>query len=93
MGVILLVLYHQVTHKNCNKFLKQWRDFYLFSTAPRPALRPTPIQGVLGAISPAVKRPIIEADHSPPPSAEVKNAWSCNSTHKYVIMTWYLVNH
>jgi len=29
---------------------------------------------------PGVKRPGREADHSPPPSAEVKNAWSYTST-------------
>jgi hypothetical protein len=28
-----------------------------------------------------VKRPGREADHSPPPSVEVNNAWSCTSTH------------
>jgi hypothetical protein len=27
-----------------------------------------------------VKRPARETDHSPPSSAEVKNAWSCTST-------------
>jgi len=29
---------------------------------------------------PAVKRPEREADHSPPFSAEIKNAWSYTST-------------
>jgi hypothetical protein len=33
-----------------------------------------------GALSLAVKRPGREADHSPPSSAEVKNAWSYTST-------------
>jgi hypothetical protein len=32
-----------------------------------------PIQWVSGAISPGLKRQGREADHSPPPSAEVKN--------------------
>jgi hypothetical protein len=32
-----------------------------------------------GAISPEVKRPGREADHSSPYSAELKNAWSYNS--------------
>jgi hypothetical protein len=27
-----------------------------------------------------IKRPAREADHSPPPSAEVKNAWSYTNT-------------
>jgi hypothetical protein len=34
-----------------------------------------------GVHSPGLKRPWHEADHSPPPSAEVKNAWVCTSTH------------
>jgi hypothetical protein len=38
-----------------------------------------PIQSVPGALSLGVKRPGREADHSPPSSAEVKNAWSYNS--------------
>jgi hypothetical protein len=39
-----------------------------------------PIQRVLGALSLAVKRPGCEADHSPPSTAKVKNAWSYTST-------------
>jgi hypothetical protein len=38
------------------------------------------IQWVPGALSLGLKRPGREADHSPPSSAEVKNAWSCIST-------------
>jgi hypothetical protein len=55
---------------------------FLFTTASRPALGPTqpPIQWVLGALPLEVKRSGCEADHSPPSSAEVKNAWSCTST-------------
>jgi hypothetical protein len=46
---------------------------FLFSTASRRALKPSqpPIQWVLGALSLGVKRPGLEADHSPPSSAEV----------------------
>jgi hypothetical protein len=29
-----------------------------------------------------------EADHSPPSSAEVKNAWSYTSTPQYALMAW-----
>jgi hypothetical protein len=36
----------------------------------------------------AVKRPGHEADHSPPASAEVKNAWSCTYTSQYAFMAW-----
>jgi hypothetical protein len=53
-------------------------------------LEPTqpPIQRVPGVLSLAVKRPGREADHSPPPSAEVKNVWSYTSTPQYVFMAW-----
>jgi hypothetical protein len=45
---------------------------FLFSKSSRPALRSTqpPIQWVAGALSPGVKRPGSEADHSPPTSQE-----------------------
>jgi hypothetical protein len=51
----------------------QFKNF-LFSKSSRPALGFTqpPIQWVLGDLSPGVKRPGREADHSPPTSAEVK---------------------
>jgi hypothetical protein len=39
-----------------------------------------PIQWVPGALSSGVKRPGREADHSPPSSDEVKNAWGYTST-------------
>jgi hypothetical protein len=47
---------------------------FLFTTASRTALGPTqpPIQWVPAALSLGVKRPGLEADHSPPSSAEVK---------------------
>jgi hypothetical protein len=44
-----------------------------------------------GALSLGVKRLGREADHSPPSSAEVKNAWSYTSTPQYVFMAWCLV--
>jgi hypothetical protein len=48
------------------------------SGGSRPALGPTqpPIQWVPGALSFGVKGSGREAGHSPPYSAEVKNAWS-----------------
>jgi hypothetical protein len=54
---------------------------FLFTTASRTVLVPTqpPIQWVPGALSLAVKRRAREADHSPPSSAKVKNAWSYTS--------------
>jgi hypothetical protein len=68
---------------------------FLFTTASRTALGPTqpPIQWVPGVFSLGVKRLGREADHSPPPSAEVKNAWSYTSTSQYVFMVWCLVRH
>jgi hypothetical protein len=49
--------------------------FLLFFTASRPALGPTqpPVQWVLGAISPGVKRTGRETDHPPTSTAEFKN--------------------
>jgi hypothetical protein len=52
-----------------------------------------PIQWVPGILSLGVKRPECEADDSPPSSAEVKNAWSYNSSPQYVFMAWCLVKH
>jgi hypothetical protein len=51
---------------------------FLFTPVSRSALRPTqpPIQWVSGALSLGVKRPSREAGHSPPSTAEIKNAWS-----------------
>jgi hypothetical protein len=54
----------------------------------RPVLRHTqpPIQWVQGALSPGVKRPRREGDHSPPPSIEVKKIWIYTSTSPYAFM-------
>jgi hypothetical protein len=52
-----------------------------------------PIQWVPGALSLGVKRSGREADHSPPSSAKVKNAWSYTSTPQYIFMAWCLVKH
>jgi hypothetical protein len=59
-----------------------------FSTSFRPALGSTqsPIQWVPGALSPAVKRPGLEADHSSPTSAETKKMWIYTSTPPYAFM-------
>jgi hypothetical protein len=50
-------------------------EMFPFSTSSRPALGPTqpPIQWVPEALSPGLKGPGREADHSPPSSADVKN--------------------
>jgi hypothetical protein len=41
-------------------------------------------------LSLGVKRPGREADHSPPSSADVKNAWSYTSPPQYAFMAWCL---
>jgi hypothetical protein len=54
----------------------------IFSASSRPALRHTkpPIKLVPGTLSPGVKRPVRDADHSPPNSAEEKKTWFYTST-------------
>jgi hypothetical protein len=53
---------------------RQGLEIFLFITVSRTALDPTQplIPWVPGAFSLVVKRPGLEADHSPPSSAEVK---------------------
>jgi len=72
---------------------RDW-EYFLFATdVPRPALGPNqpPIQWVPGALSLRVKRPGSEADHSPPSSAEVKNAWSYTFNPQYAFMALFSV--
>jgi hypothetical protein len=52
------------------------QKIFPLTSVPRPALGPTqpPVQLVPGVLSPGVKaRPVPDADHSPPSSAEVEN--------------------
>jgi hypothetical protein len=69
------------------------KEFFLFVTASSPAARPNRLQcsWVQGALSPGVKRPGCQADHSPPSSAEVKNAWSYTYTSQYIFMAYCLI--
>jgi hypothetical protein len=57
-------------------------EIFLPTTASRPAmgLTQTPFQWVPGALSLGVKQGGHKADHSPPSSAEVNNAWNYTST-------------
>jgi len=48
---------------------------------------PTSIQWVPGSLSMGVNGQGREADHSPPSSAEVKNAWSYTSNPQHVFMS------
>jgi hypothetical protein len=65
-------------------------EIFLFSTSFRPVLGPThrPIQWVPRALSPEIRWPGREADHSPPTSDEVKNTWIYTyiSTPPYAFM-------
>jgi hypothetical protein len=64
-------------------------NFFL-TPASRPVLGPIqlPIEWVPEAVSLGVKLSGREADHSPPSTAEVKNAWSYTSTPQYAFMAW-----
>jgi hypothetical protein len=59
--------------------------FSMSSRPPMGSIQP-PIQWVPGALSPGVKRPGSETDHSPPTSAEVKKMWIYTSTPLYAFM-------
>jgi len=75
-------------HQVDGRFVCSGLGIFLFTTVSRPALGPThpPIQWVLKGSFPGVRQPDLEADHSPPSSAAVKNAWSYTSTPQYVFM-------
>jgi hypothetical protein len=68
---------------------------FLFSMSSGPALgliKP-PIQWVRGgALSPGVKRPGRESDHSPPPSAAVKKMWIYTSIPPHAFMVQCLIS-
>jgi hypothetical protein len=68
---------------------------FFFSTASRLDLGPTqpPIQRVPEALSPSAKQLGRETDHSPPPSAEVKNVWRYTSPSQSFFTVWCLVKH
>jgi hypothetical protein len=70
---------------------RQELGIFIFATSSRPALEsPQPsIEWITGTLSLGIKRPVSEAHHSPPASAEVKNAGSYNSTHVH-FLAFYL---
>jgi len=55
-----------------------------------------PTQWILGALSLRLKQPEHEADHSPPSSAEINNAWNfaymvqCLGTGKLIPLSVYI---
>jgi hypothetical protein len=63
---------------------------FLFTIAFRLVPGPTEprIKWVPGVLYLGVKRPVREADYSPPSSAEVKNAWSYTPLPQYAFMAW-----
>jgi len=65
-------------------------SFLLYSRASRPAAEPTNLamQWVLREVLRGIKRPASEADHSFPPSAEVKNMWIYTSTPFYAFIIY-----
>jgi hypothetical protein len=60
-----------VVGKRCNTLIQ----LLVLSSPTQP-----PIQWIPGTLSPGVKRPGREADHSPPTIAEVQNTWIYAST-------------
>jgi hypothetical protein len=92
-GIFILMWSRDSSVSIGTKLLAECQGFDpLFSTASRPALRPTqpPIQWGPRCLSLGIKRPERESDHSPPFSAEVKNTWSYAPTSKYVVTMWRL---
>jgi len=69
------------------------QGFFHFDTISGPPLGPTHrnIQCAPGFFPPRLRWPRHEADHSPPSSADIKDAWSYTSTPQYLYMTWCLV--
>jgi hypothetical protein len=61
-------------------YSRQGQAIFLYSTASGPALGLTqpPTQWVPEALSPGVRWQLLEADHSPPSGAEVKNGGAIN---------------
>jgi hypothetical protein len=79
----------QAEHPEFDTWQRLWRDI-LLTTVSRLALGATqpPTQLVLG-----VKQLEHEADHLPPFSAEVTNAWSYTSTPSYAFIVWCLFKY
>jgi hypothetical protein len=71
-----------------SEFVSRWGENSLFFTSSRPALglnHPL-IYLEPGSLSPGIKWPVREVDHSRPNSAEVKKTWIYTSTPSYIFM-------
>jgi hypothetical protein len=69
-------------HYTVSQTRRPWLEaFFLFATVFKraPISTQPPIQWVLGSLSLRIKLPGHEANHSTPPSAEDRNAWSFTS--------------
>jgi hypothetical protein len=72
------------------QFQKGQKIFMMSRLALRPGL--PSIQCKPGALSSAAKVPVSEDDHSPPSSAEFKNALSYTVTPSCAFIMWFLIN-
>jgi len=63
-----------------NKHVLDNFPFTTFLSTPNLGPTKPPIKWIPEALSLGIKRPVREADHSPPSTVEVKNAWSYTST-------------
>jgi hypothetical protein len=93
---------HVVRYSNqYNDYTTDWTAGVRFPSGPGTVRRhrvqtgsgahPASYQMSTGDIFLGVKRPWIEAEQSPPSSAETKYAWSYTSTPPYIFMEWRLV--
>jgi hypothetical protein len=82
------ILFSKLFLPQSNIVVFQGVKHFLFSTSSRPALGSTypPIQWVPGDVSPEVKRPGSDADHSPPASAEFRKMWIYIAIPAYAFM-------
>jgi hypothetical protein len=62
------------------------KSFLFTASIPDLNFTQPPIQWLTRALFPGLKRPMRGADHSPPSSADVKDAWSYTSFLPYVVM-------
>jgi len=69
--------------------LKHKDNFTFTASRPSPGPTQSPIQLVTVVLSPGVKLPGLETDHSPPSSAKVKYTCSYTCTLQYFFMAWY----
>jgi hypothetical protein len=68
-------------------YVEFWKDMGQYGCSETPAFYPVGTRDT----SPRGKAAGAKADHSPPSSDEVKNAWSYTSIPQYVFMAWCLV--